>query len=147
MPVKLTVLRKCFERKDVRIDRRAVTIRCLLANKKKANNKLLASSVWLITEFFSNHEKLGRFRIFPACGAPQVQWTHVGGTEEERCRQCIVVGAEAPRVLAVRQLDTASFELEWFEIHRWGLGELWVGDNVNFVMLNLDLLPCLECRL
>ena len=102
--------------------------------------------------FFSNHEKLGRFHIvfvsslFPACGAPQMQWTHVGGTEEERCRQCIVVGAEAPRVWAVRQLDTATFELEWFEIHRWGLVELWVGDNVNFVMLDLDQLPCLECR-
>ena len=63
MTVQVYSTLQCFEKKDVRIDRWPATIRCLLANKKKANNKLLASSIWLITEFFSNHEKLGRFHI------------------------------------------------------------------------------------
>lgn len=52
MTVQVYSTLQCFEKKDVRIDRRPATIRCLLANKKKANNKLLASSIWLITEFF-----------------------------------------------------------------------------------------------
>ena len=64
------------------------------------------------------------FSYLPSMWGPSSAVNACRGTEEERCRQCIVVGAEAPRVLAVRQLDTASFELEWFEIHRWGLGEL-----------------------